>query len=63
VTVRVTPQDEITAIAATSMSWSDLLRRHVREHLVITLGLSVALLAVLILLTQSIVQIAGAAHL
>ncbi len=58
-TVRVVTQDEVALSAAASMSWSDLLLSHAREHLIIALGLSVALLAVLIFLTQSIVQIAG----
>lgn len=56
-TVRATPRNGVAALAATQSGWLDLLRNHVREHMLIAVGLGLALLVVLFLLAQSIAQI------
>ena len=56
-TVRATPRNGVAALAATQSGWLDLLRNHVREHMLIAVGLGLALLVVLFLLAQSITQI------
>lgn len=45
--------------AATAIHWTDLLRNHAREHQAAAFGLGLGLLAVLLLLVQSLVQIAA----
>lgn len=45
--------------ATTTIHWTDLLRAHAREHQAAAFGLGLGLLAVLLLLVQSLVQIAA----